>query len=121
MGSGSSSGGGKGVIASVKKKGDKAEIEFRKEKVKQTRCTKGHYTNRVTQITSSGQLIYQYICTAEVNETIIVAPFPPQTVDARFVGGLEPGQLVVVVEDVVVVAFKKGGSTPVVVGGVEVK
>jgi hypothetical protein len=114
-----SSGGGKGVVASMKTSGAKTTIEFKKEKVKQTRCTKGHYTNRVTQITSSGSIIYQYICTAEVNETIIVAPFPPATVNSRYVEALKVGMLVTVVEDVVAVAYK--GETPVVVAGVGVK
>lgn len=117
-----SSGGGRGVVASIKIKGDKATVEFKKEKVKQTRCTKGHYTNRVIQITSSGSVIYQYVCTKEITETIVVAPSPPLTVNARYVAGLKAGMYVVIVEDVVTVAYpKSSAAAPAVLAGVAVK
>ncbi len=121
-GNGSSGGGGEGVVASVKVAGDIATVTFKKEKVKQTICTKGHYTNRVVQITSSGSLIYQYICTAEKTEVAMFAPAPPQKINAKYAGGLKPGMFVTIYEDVLVVAYaKSGAAAPVIVGGVVVK
>lgn len=110
------------MIASIKVSGDKATITFKKEKVKQTRCTEGHYTNRITMISASGEVSYQYVCTKQINETIVVAPFDPQTVHARYVTGLKPGMFVETIEDVVTVAYdKNGASVPKVVAGVAVK
>lgn len=77
--------------------------------------------SRVTRICSSGQLTYAYVCTKEIAEPLVVAPFPPRIVKARHVTGLEPGRYVEVIEDLVSVASPTGrAAMPTVVGGVPV-
>jgi hypothetical protein len=121
-GSGSSGGGGTGEVASVKAKGATATIEFAKVKSKQTECTKGHQTNRVTQIRPDGSLIYEYVCQATKVVTINEPPAPPQSVNVRYSGGLKKGMFVSVVEDVVTVAYPKNGApNPSFVAGIAVK
>jgi hypothetical protein len=117
----SSSGYGLGGIASVKAEGDKVTITFSKVKVTQTRCTRGHYTNRLIQILPDGQLVYYYQCDAEVTETIMVEPWPKMTVHARYATGLKPGMTVEATDGVATAAFAKGSTIPSYVTGVEVK
>jgi hypothetical protein len=122
QGSGSSWGGGTGSVAAIKAKGATAVIDFQKVKSKQTVCTKGHHTRRVTQIRSDGTLVYEYVCTARKTETLNEPPAPPQTVNARYARGLKKGMFISVVEDVVMVAYAKDGATvPSMVAGVPVK
>lgn len=110
-----------GAIASIKLDGERATVTFVKQKVTQKRCTKGHYTNRISQIMTDGTVVYYYQCDAEVTETIEVAPSPPVYVGARYVAGLKPGMSVSVTENVAVVAYPKGKTVPSIVTGVEVK
>lgn len=120
--SGGSSGGGRGVIAKVKVSGETATIEFAKVKSKQTECTKGRQTNRITQIRSDGTIVYQYLCLASKTVTINESPFPPQTVNARYAAGLKKGMFVANVEDVVILAYPKpGAALPGMLAGVPVK
>jgi hypothetical protein len=122
QGSGSSGGGGTGEVASIKTKGEVTTIEFAKVKSKQTECTKGHTTNRVTQIRSDGTLVYQYVCQASRTVVINEPPAPPQAVNARYAKGLKKGMVAHVTEDVVTVAYPKGGqAAPSIVAGVPVK
>ena len=116
-----SSGGGEGSIKSVKASGKTVKIEFINIKKKQTVCTKGHHTRRVTQIRSDGGLVYEYVCTKEKTETITVPQASPQTVNARYTAGLKPGMFVAVTEDVVTAAYAKGGKAPSMIAGVPVK
>lgn len=112
---------GFGTVLSVKTAGDKATITFKKEKVKQTRCVKGHYTNQISQILN-GTIHYYYVCDKEVNEVIEVPPSPPVTVVARYAADLKPGMVIRVSDDVVSVAYpNKGSTTPVLAAGVKVK
>ena len=121
-GSGSSGGGGTGEIASMKAKGATTTIDFAKVKSKQTECTKGHQTNRVTQIRPDGSLIYEYVCQATKVVVINEPPAPPQTVNTRYAAGLKKGMFVQVTEDVVTVAFpRNGAANPSFVAGVPVK
>jgi hypothetical protein len=121
-GSGSSSGGGTGTVASVKAKGDKQVIEFAKVKSSETQCSKGHYTNRVTQIRSDGQLVYEYVCQATKVVSFNEPPAPPQNVNPRYAVGLKKGMFVSVVEDVVIEGFaKSGAANPSFVVGIPVK
>lgn len=80
-----------GAIASIKVEGETATITFAKNKITQNRCTKGHYTNRISQIMSDGTVVYYYVCDTEITETVEVAPSPPVKVGARYVFGLKPG------------------------------
>jgi hypothetical protein len=121
-GSGSSGGGGTGGIASVKASGETTTIEFAKVKSQQKECTRGHTTNRITQIRSDGTLVYQYVCEATRTVTINEPPAPPQTVKSRYAAGLKKGMFVSVIEDVVVVAYaKSGAAAPSMIAGVPVK
>jgi hypothetical protein len=115
-----SSGGGKGVIAKLDKKDDTVTITFKKEKFTNVVCDKGHYTHRVTQITSSGSLIYEYICEHEKTVSGMEEPSRPQTVKARYAEALKVGMQEQTTEDVVEVAYAKGGK-PAVDSGVAVK
>ncbi len=119
---GSSGGGGWGEISNVKVKGDTAVVTFAKVKSKQQNCVKGHETNRVRQIDSAGNLIYEYICEKWQTETISEPPFREQTVKAKYTTGLKKGSFVYIIEDVVTFAYSKAGAaTPIAVGGVAVK
>lgn len=121
-GSGSSGGGGTGEVAAVKAKGATTTIELAKVKTKQTECTKGHQTNRVTQIRSDGSLVYEYVCQATKVVVINEPPAPPQTVNSRYAAGLKKGMFVHVTEDVVTVTYPKNGATnPSFVAGIPVK
>lgn len=112
---------GFGVIESVKIEGERATITFKKEKVTQNRCTKGHYTNRISQIMSDGTVVYYYVCDVEITETIEVAPSPPMRVAARYAAGMKPGMTTAISDEVPAVSYLKGKSVPAVVVGVEVK
>jgi len=114
---------GLGAIESVKIDAakDRATVTFAKQKVTQNRCTKGHYTNRINQIMPDGTFHYYYVCDTEITETIEVAPSPPLPVGTRYVSGIKPGMTVSVVDDIAVVAYPKGKTTPAIVTGVEVK
>lgn len=109
------------AIASIKTDGDQVTITFAKQKVKQTRCTKGHVTSRVVRIWPDGTFQYYYQCDAEVTETIMVEPSPPLKISARYATGLAKGMSVHVDDGVAVVAYAAGSSTPAFVTGVEVK
>lgn len=112
---------GFGTVLSVKAAGDKATITFKKEKVKQTRCVKGHYTNQISQILN-GTVHYYYVCDKEVKEVVEVPPSPPIKVIARYAADLKPGMVIRVSDDVVPVAYaNKNSTTPVIVAGVKVK
>ncbi|MBL9018067.1 MAG: hypothetical protein JNL83_28030 [Myxococcales bacterium] len=105
----SSGGGGRGVVAKVEVKGDKAKVTFKKEFEKQEQCTNWKSSNRITQITSSGSVIYESWCTASKSVTVDTS-FPPQTVKARYVEGLKPGMAWSSTEDVGGVAYPKNGA-----------
>lgn len=112
---------GFGTVLSVKAAGDKSTITFKKEKVKQTRCVKGHRTNQISQILD-GTVHYYYVCDKEVNEVVEVPPSPPVKVIARYATDLKPGMVIRVSDDVVPVAYpNKNSTTPVLVAGVKVK
>ena len=105
----SSSGGGRGVVASVKVNGDKAVVTFKKEFEKQEQCTNWKSSNKITQITSSGSVIYESWCTASKSVTVDRS-FGPQTVKARYVDGLKPGMVFTNTEDVAGVVYAKNGA-----------
>lgn len=105
----SSGGGGRGVVAKVDIKGDMATVTFKKEFEKQEQCTNWKSSNRITQITSSGSVIYESWCTASKSVTVDTS-FPPQKVKARYVEGLKPGMAWSSTEDVGGVAYPKNGA-----------
>jgi len=112
---------GVGGVKSIAVDGDTATVTFANVKVTQTRCVKGHSTNRIRQITADGTFVYWYVCDKEITETIEVPPSPPLKVRARYVTGIKPGMSVRVSEDVVGVAYPGKGTTPAIVTGVAVK
>ena len=101
-------GGGRGVVAKVEVKGDKAKVTFKKEFEKQEQCTNWKSSNRITQITSSGSVIYESWCTASKSVTVDTS-FPPQRVKARYVEGLKPGMAWSSTEEVGGVAYPNPG------------
>lgn len=117
---GYSDGMGRGVVASIKPSGKTATVTFKKESVVQSRCTAGHYTNRVIGI-YSGSVAYEYVCTKAITETISVAPADPQKISARYATSLKPGMLVHTLGTTVEVAYTAKGGAPVVVLGFPVR
>lgn len=115
------SGGGGGVIASIKRTGDTAVITFAKKLERTTTCTQYKTGNRIVQITANGTFIYESWCVAEKPITVNRAS-PPQTVRAQYADGLAPGMVVSTVEDVVTFAWAKpGAKQPAIVAGVKVR
>lgn len=120
-GGGSRSGGGDGVIGSLKPSGKTVTVTFKKQMVKQVQCAQVKYTRRVTQIRPDGTLVYEAICTK--NETVTVDKSDsPQTVNAKYMVGVKPGMFLSNIEDVVtVVRAKPGSAIPTMVFGVALK
>jgi hypothetical protein len=112
---------GLGAITTVKVEGEKATVTFQKQKVKQTRCVKGHNTNRIQRINDFGQFVYEYVCDKYIDETIEVPPSPPLKVLAKYAGGLAAGMTVSITDEVVAVVYPKNSTTPSIVTGVAVK
>lgn len=118
---GGSSGGGNGVIKTMKPQGDTVHIEFATVKDKEPRCTKYAYTRRLVGIDSSGRFIYESGC---AKETMVLVDHTssPVNVTRRYAEGLRPGMKVFVTEDVVDVAWPHAGTaTPNFIGGAPVK
>lgn len=109
-----------GVIQKLEVQGEKTTITFKKEKITQQRCVKGHETTKISQILD-GRVHYYYQCDQEITETIEVPPSPPRKVRTRYASALAVGMTVAVSENVAVVAYPKGKTDPVVVLGIEVK
>lgn len=112
---------GFGAIAKIEIAGERATVTFAKQKVTQTRCTRGHYTSRISQIMTDGTVVYYYECDKEIIETIEVEPYAPMKFGARYAAGLKPGMTVRIMDDVAAVAFPKGKTMPSLVTGVAVK
>ncbi|MBA3462215.1 MAG: hypothetical protein H0T46_19800 [Deltaproteobacteria bacterium] len=105
----SSGGGGRGVVAKVAIKGEKATVTVKKEFEKQQQCQSWKSSNKIVQITSSGSLIYESWCTSSKSVTVDRS-FDPQTVKARYVEGLKPGMVFTNTEDVAGVVYAKNGA-----------
>jgi hypothetical protein len=112
---------GSGVIASLKPAGKTVTVSFKKQMVKQVQCAERKTTNRINQITSGGDIIYNTTCVR--NETVVVdKAAPPQQVNPRYLDGVKPGMDVSISEGVVVWARAKPGSaSPTMVFGVALK
>jgi hypothetical protein len=116
-----SSGGARGVIAKLDRKGATTVVTFVKKMVTGPYCAQYKTTNRIIHITSSGNVINDRICVRWETVTVDTSP-RPQTVDARYTEGLKPGMLVWTTEDVVAAAFAKSDSKlPSIIAGVVVK
>jgi len=115
------SGGGSGVVASLKPSGKTVTVTFKQQLVKQVQCAERKTTNRINQITAGGSVIYETTCVR--NETVVVdKASSPQTVNPRYLEGVKPGMDVSILEDVVVWARVKPGSpSPSMVFGVALK
>lgn len=116
-----STGGGTGVIASVKITGDKAVITFVKKLANVTYCSQWKQTNRIVGITNQGYFIYGQTCLGHKTEAVNQAD-KPQTVDARYAATLAPGMLVWTADEVVMFAWTKpAAKLPAQVAGVAVR
>jgi len=112
---------GRGVVGGVKVTGDTATITFAPKMEQQSRCTASKRTNRITRIDSSGNLIYETICTASKSVTVNTAS-SPVTVGSRFLGGLKVGMNALVYQGAVQMAWAKNGAKlPSIVLGTAVK
>ena len=118
--SSTSSGGGRGPVASVKKDGATITVEFVKKLRKESVCTDWKDTNRITAITSTGTIVYDYICTKRGTITVNDAP-GPRSVSPRYAEGVKAGVTVSITSDVVAGVWSKVGTPPIRVLGVPVK
>jgi hypothetical protein len=118
---GSTSGGGAGVVASLKPAGKTTTVGFKPQMVRQVQCAEARETHKVIQIRPDGQLVYETICVR--NETVTVnKASDPQTVNPRYLEGVKPGMYVSITEDVVSAAWAApGAATPTMVFGVPLK
>jgi hypothetical protein len=109
------------VVGKLKPSGKTVTVEFKKQMVKQVQCAQVKTTNRIVQIRSNGELVYQTTCVK--NETVTVDKSDaPQTVNARYLEGVKPGMFVSIIEDVAIAAWAKpGGPIPTMVFGVKLK
>src|SRR5262249_10576015 len=114
-------GGGQGVVAKITPGAKGTTVTFQKQMVKQVQCAQSRQTNRVIQILGDGRLLYESVCVR--NETVIVDKSDaPQTVNPKYLQGVQPGVFVSIVEDVVVGAWAKpGAAAPSHVFGVALK
>jgi hypothetical protein len=110
-----------GVIAKLKPAGDTVSVEFKQEKVTETRCDNFKTTNRIIQFRVDGSPIYDTICTKNKTVTFNSAD-APQTVNARYAAGVKPGMFTIIEGDVISGVWAKSTSTtPMFVFGVPVK
>lgn len=110
------------TVAKVSKPDGKGmvQVSFAKKLEKQEQCAKSKYTNRISQITSNGTVIYESVCLKY--STVVVDRSPDtQTVHARYVKGLKPGMNVYIGSGAVMAAWVKGKKSPALVAGVAVK
>lgn len=112
---------GTGTLKAVSRADKTVKVTFANIHGMQPKCVRGRYTNRIVQIRSDGTFVYEYICSEERMEAYSEPPAPPQDVDARFAGGLEPGMFVSTIGSLVSVAYRKNNQTPAFVFGVSVK
>lgn len=112
---------GRGVIDSVKVTGDKATITFAKVIEQQNQCVASKPTRRLLRIDSSGNFIYDSVCTSSKVVTVNTAS-APVTVPTKFLGGVKKGMTVLVQTGAVFIAWPKNGAKlPSAVLGVAVK
>jgi hypothetical protein len=96
-------------------------VEFKKQLVKQVQCAQSKTTNRITQITASGTLIYESFCTRTETVTVNTAS-GLQKVNAVYVEGLSPGAYASIIEDVVIAVWKApDAATPAFIFGAPLK
>ncbi len=118
---GSHSGGGVGVVASVKPGGKTATVAFRKETINETRCTQSKMTNRISQIMSNGTIVYYHNC-LKYGVVTVDKTSNDQIVSTTYAEGVKPGVQMTNVEDVVVATWAKpGAAIPTTVFGVTLK
>jgi hypothetical protein len=118
---GGSSGGGSGVVKSVKPQGDLIHIEFNSVTTKEPRCVKYAYTHRLTGIDSSGRFTYESGCAKEemVNVTHTSNPV---NVLKRYADGVKAGMKLMATENGIEIVWPKPGTrVPNFVFGAPVK
>ena len=120
-GNGSTHGGGNGPVSAVKPGGDTTVVEFVKKLRTAKVCVDWKDTNKISMISASGTIYYEYNCLKYGTETINDAP-APQTVSSRYAKGIKAGTSVSITEDVVSgVWASKAGGAPIAVFGISVK
>ena len=118
---GSHMGGGMGVVATVKNAGEKTSVSFKKQTIKENRCTESKMTNRISQIMSNGTIVYFHNC-LKYGVVTVDKTSNDQTFNTKYAEGVKPGVQFTSVEDVVVATWAKpGASIPTTVFGVTVK
>jgi hypothetical protein len=89
--------------------------------VTETRCAQSKQTNRISQITASGEIIHEQICLKEENVSHDRASRPTK-VNARFAEGIKPGMFVSVLGGIAIEVWAKPDApVPSLVFGVAVK
>jgi hypothetical protein len=108
------------TVGKLTPKGDKVEVAFKPKFERQEQCASSKSTNRLSMISSSGQIYYESICTSWKAVTVDRSP-PPQLVEKRYAEGLKPGMNVMISSPVVMAAWQKGKKSPLLVIGAPVK
>jgi hypothetical protein len=108
------------TVGKITVKGDKAEVAFKPKFERQEQCAASKSTNRLSMISSSGQIYYESVCLKW--KAVVVDRSPdPQLVEKRYVEGLKPGMNVILSSPLVMAAWEKGKKSPSFVVGAPVK
>jgi hypothetical protein len=116
----STRGGGRGPVSAVKPGGETTVVEFVKKMRTEKVCVDWKDTNRISMISASGTIYYEYNCLKYGTSTFNEAP-GPKTVSSRYAKGLKAGVTTSIIEDVVTGVWAKAGGAPIAVFGVAVK
>lgn len=99
----------RGVIATIRDVEGGVEVRFEKIMKRQQQCQRYRRTNRVTRIDSSGNLVYEEVCTSWANVTVDVSDRPVRFGKAM-AQGLRPGMYLVALQGLPVVATRSAKS-----------
>ena len=115
------SGSGAGVIASVVGQGDTVRVTFQATSEVQDHCVSRRTTHRISRIDSSGNFIYESVCTQWKAERVDTTS-RPVTIVKRYAGGLQPKRYASIVGGVPEAVWAKASSpTPLAAFGVLLK
>lgn len=99
----------RGVISRIRDVPGGVEVTFEKIMRKQRQCQRYRRTNRVTRIDSSGNLVYEEVCTSSANVSIDASDEPVRF-GKTMAQGLRPGMYLVALEGLPVVATSSAKS-----------
>lgn len=115
------SGSGAGVIAAVADQGNTVRVTFQATSEVQDHCVNRRTTNRISRIDSSGNVIYESVCT-QYKATRVDTTSRPVTIAKRYAGGLQPKRYVSIVGGAPEAVWAKASSpTPLAAFGVLLK